>query len=145
MRHGNQQPFCAIFSLGIPVNRISVLCFEYFASFLDGEILINCLELNLLQYQNFYRLTIFILSLANDHDAHACAVTGQLQECGSCHYWGILFICYYLSLQIGTPPPSFIHPPNIQNHQWSTNSALNNYKTSLFPNINKTIKINLRS
>ncbi|RXG50960.1 hypothetical protein Avbf_04391, partial [Armadillidium vulgare] len=45
--------FVQSFSLGIPVNRISVLCFEYFASFLDGEILINCLELNLLQYQNF--------------------------------------------------------------------------------------------
>ncbi|RXG60257.1 hypothetical protein Avbf_05428 [Armadillidium vulgare] len=46
--------FVQSFSLGIPVNRISVLCFEYFASFLDGEILINCLELNLLQYQNFF-------------------------------------------------------------------------------------------
>ncbi|RXG52585.1 hypothetical protein Avbf_17254, partial [Armadillidium vulgare] len=45
--------FVQSFSLGISVKRISVLCFEYFASFLDGEILINCLELNLLQYQNF--------------------------------------------------------------------------------------------
>ncbi|RXG61534.1 hypothetical protein Avbf_16596 [Armadillidium vulgare] len=45
--------FVQSFSLVISVKRISVLCFEYFASFLDGEILINCLELNLLQYQNF--------------------------------------------------------------------------------------------
>ncbi|RXG55439.1 hypothetical protein Avbf_17869 [Armadillidium vulgare] len=32
--------FAQSFYLGIPVNRISVLCFECFASFLDGEILI---------------------------------------------------------------------------------------------------------
>ncbi|RXG56660.1 hypothetical protein Avbf_16959 [Armadillidium vulgare] len=51
--HETNNHFVQSLSLRIPVKRISVLCFEYFASFLDGEILINCLELNLLQYQNF--------------------------------------------------------------------------------------------
>ncbi|RXG54832.1 hypothetical protein Avbf_13772 [Armadillidium vulgare] len=46
--------FVQSLSLRIPVKRISVLCFEYFASFLDGEILINCLELNLLNNFNIY-------------------------------------------------------------------------------------------
>ncbi|RXG71838.1 hypothetical protein Avbf_01942 [Armadillidium vulgare] len=45
--------FVQSLSLRIPVKRISVLCFEYFASFLDGEILINFCSYY--QYQNFYK------------------------------------------------------------------------------------------
>ncbi|RXG70730.1 hypothetical protein Avbf_03514 [Armadillidium vulgare] len=43
------------FSLGVSVKRISVLCFESFASFLDGEICVfyNVFYTSCLSFRNF--------------------------------------------------------------------------------------------
>ncbi|RXG58465.1 hypothetical protein Avbf_15630 [Armadillidium vulgare] len=53
----NQQPFVQSFHWD-SVKRISVLRFEYFASFLNGEILINCLELIYFSIRIFKKLSL---------------------------------------------------------------------------------------